>query len=460
MEERLLKFISALRHAGVRISLSESADAFHAIEELGIRDRDIFRVGIRSTLVKDAVDIPIFEELFPLFFRSSSSPLLLDISEALTPEELEMINDTLGMFNDHLRRAIDRLLYGKHLTMEELNRQGRLVGLNNIENLHYHDWIVNRMIRALGFRNLEQALLELLDLLKQMGFNEDRIKQIITQLRLNKRATENQISQYVGQRIAENMSEHPHEEGVDGLYDRNFGTLTDAEMEQLRKEVSRMTAALRTKVALRQKRAKNGRLDAKSTIRVNLKHGNVPMVIKRKGRHLKPKMVVICDISTSMRFCSELMLSMIHAMQDHISKMHAFVFIDHLEYISPEFQGKRVREAIYDVLDKMPAGYYNTDFGYCLTNFAHDYLETIDSRTTLIIVGDGRNNYCDPRIDLFKQISRRSRKTIWLNPEAPSIWGTGDSDMLDYHPICDVVLQVGTLVELEKAVDKLLSSPT
>jgi hypothetical protein len=36
------------------------------------------------------------------------------------------------------------------------------------------------------------------------------------------------------------------------------------------------------------------------------------------------------------------------------------------------------------------------------------------------------------------------------------LWGTGDSDMLKYAPLCDVILQVSTLAELTVAVDKLL----
>ena len=72
-------------------------------------------------------------------------------------------------------------------------------------------------------------------------------------------------------------------------------------------------------------------------------------------------------------------------------------------------------------------------------------------------MGDGRNNYNDPRLDIFKQMARRSRRTLWLNPEMPMLWGSGDSDMLEYAYLCvTVVLQVSTLSELTAAVDQLL----
>jgi uncharacterized protein with von Willebrand factor type A (vWA) domain len=151
------------------------------------------------------------------------------------------------------------------------------------------------------------------------------------------------------------------------------------------------------------------------------------------------------------------MLSLLYELQDQISKTHAFAFIDHLEYISPEFIGRDTREAVIHVLSKMPSGYYNTDFGYSLENFTQDYLGTIDQRTTILVVGDGRNNYNDPRIDLFKSMVRRCRRIIWLTPEPAILWGTGDSDMFTYASECDTIMNAGTVGELSIAVDNLLT---
>jgi uncharacterized protein with von Willebrand factor type A (vWA) domain len=273
----------------------------------------------------------------------------------------------------------------------------------------------------------------------------------------NLEGIEDQLRQFSGQRIAENLSQRPPEDGLDRLMNRPFNALSDKEMDVLRKEVRRLAAILRTRVALRQKRAKSGQLDAKATIRANLKHGNVPIEIKHREHTLKPRLVVLCDISTSMRFCSELMLSLLYALQDQISKTYAFAFIDHLEFISPDFAGNDSNQAVRQVLERMPSGYYNTDLGYSLANFSAGFLDTVDSRTTFLVVGDGRNNYNNPRIDLFSTLSRRSRKMIWLNPEAVPLWGTGDSDMLKYARDCDAILQASTLAQLTTAVDRLLS---
>jgi uncharacterized protein with von Willebrand factor type A (vWA) domain len=456
MEERILKFISALRASGVRISLAESADAFDAINHLGVKNRETFRLSLRTTLVKEANDLPVFEELFPLFFGEGDTPPMMNLSDDLTPEEAKMLAQALRQFNDQLRKMLEKLIKGEQLSQEELDRLSRMVGLNQAGDLRYREWMVQRMKKALRFREVQDALRELAELMAQMGMDKERVDQMRQLLQANQQAMEDQLRQFAGQRIAENMSQKPPEDALDNLMDRPFSALSDRDMERLRKEVQRLAAILRTRVALRQKRAKTGQLDAKATIRANLKHGSVPIIIKHRDRSLKPKLVVICDVSTSMRSCSELMLSLLYAMQDQISKTFAFAFIDHLEFISPDFESREVGDAVSQVLERMPSGYYNTDLGYSLQNFTQDFLHTIDGRTTFIIVGDGRNNYNDPRLDLFTTVARRSRRTIWLNPEAVALWGTGDSDMLKYAPNCDVVLQAGTLTELTAAVDRLL----
>ena len=116
------------------------------------------------------------------------------------------------------------------------------------------------------------------------------------------------------------------------------------------------------------------------------------------------------------------------------------------------FKEKQPQEAVSDVLYANRPGYYNTDLGNSLVDFQREHLGTIDGRTTFIIVGDGRNNYNDPRLDIFSQLARRSHRTIWLNPEPPMLWATGDSDMLKYAPSCSTILQVSTLAELTAAV--------
>jgi len=456
MEDRILKFISALRASGLRISLAESADAFQVIQKIGITDRELFRYSLKATLVKDSENIPVFDELFPIFFSNIDSPPMMKIAEDLSPEEADLLAEVLQKYNQKLRRMLEKLINGENLNNEELENLARMVGLNRINELRYREWLVQRMKRALGYKEIQLALLELVELLTQLGMNKERVNQMMQVLYSNQKAQEDQLRQFAGQRLAENMSENTPEHNINDLINRPFNSLSERDMAQLRKEVRRLANILRTRIALRQKKAKTGQINAKATIRANLKHGNVPIHLKFHGRSLKPKLIVICDVSTSMRYCSELMLSLLYTIQDQISKTSAFAFIDHIEYISPDFVDKEAQQAVSKVLDRMPAGYYNTDLGNSLADFQKKYFEMVDSHSTFIIVGDGRNNFNNPRLDIFNKIARRSRRTIWLNPEAPTLWGSGDSDMLKYAPSCDAVLHANSLGELTTAIDKLL----
>jgi uncharacterized protein with von Willebrand factor type A (vWA) domain len=457
MESRILQLISALRASGVRVSLAESAEAFSAVDLMGIQDREHFRLSLRATLVKDVRDVPVFDKLFPLFFGQGQPPMMGgNPMDDMTPEEAQMLADALRQMAENLRQRMERLMNGEQLSRSELEALAKMVGLNQSDDLRHQNWMAQRMMRALAFPEVRKAMQELMEQLAQMGMSGERIQQIQERIQQNMQGLEQQINQFAGERIAENLSEKPPSEGVDGLINRPFHTLSDADKKALQREVQRLAAALRTRIALRQKRAKSGQLDPKATIRANLKYHGVPIELRHRDRTRKPKIVVICDVSTSMRFCSELMLSFLFALQGQVRKTHAFAFIDHLEFISDEFTGSNADEAIASVLWRMPSGHYNTDLGWSLNDFQNEYMDTLNSGTMLIVVGDGRNNYNDPRLDLFSQMSRRATRTIWLNPEPPSMWH-GDSDMPKYALLCDDVLKVGNLKELAAAVDELLS---
>ena len=317
-------------------------------------------------------------------------------SDEMSPEEAQMLADAMRQYTEQLRQRMERLMNGEPLIKSELEALARMVGLNQMEDLRYQDWMAQRMMRALDYPEVRAALQELMEQLAQMGMNRERIDQIRELVQQNLRGMQEQIRQFAGQRIAENLSQRPPND-IDGLMNRPFHALSDEDKHLLQREVKRLAAALRTRIALRQKRAKSGQLDPKATIRANLKYNGVPMEIRHRDRVKKPKIVVICDISTSMRFCSELMLGFLFALQGQVRKTHAFAFIDHLESISEEFNGSDADQAIASVLWRMPSGYYNTDLGWSLNNFNEDYLDTLNGQTTLIVVGDGRNNYHDPR---------------------------------------------------------------
>jgi uncharacterized protein with von Willebrand factor type A (vWA) domain len=485
MEQRMVDFIAGLRAAGVRISIAESEDAFNATRCIGVLNRDEFQASLRATLVKEADDRPVFDQLFPLYFGSGGPPLL-NLMDDLSQEEKNLLAQALRALleqmqqNEHrknvqqqqrgypapesqlnsLMQLLQWLLRGQNPDPQTIDEAGQEAGLQHADHPYQQRWIEQRMNRRLGMELLKQLMEQLPELLKQLGMSQEAIDELMEGMEANREALAEQIAQQVGATIARQRAEnqqHQKQDAVD-LMHRPFKSLSEREAQLLRDQVRRLAAQLRSRVALRQKRGKSGTLDVKKTLRANLRYGSVPLELKFKTRHLKPKLLLICDVSTSMRAVVEFLLRMIYELQDQVASAHSFAFINDLENISEDFAEYPSDVAIEVVLTRLRPGYYNTDLGNSLNTLMLRHAGTIDHRTTVIFVGDARNNYNNPRLDLMDQIKRRSKRIIWLNPEHPRQWGTGDSDMPAYLPYAHAVHRVSNLAELTAAVDKLLTA--
>jgi hypothetical protein len=458
MEKRIVEFIRTLRAAGVRISLAESADAMRAAEQIGVQERSDFREALRTTLVKEKSDFETFDHFFPLFFDTGAPPMF-NMEQELSPDQQQMLRDALQSLmgnQEALRQLLDQLMKGEQFSQEQLDRMAQMTGLDNASSMNQDPYYQRMMQRAMGMQQLRELLEQLQEMLEAMGMTPEAIEEIMEMMEGNADALSEQISKYVGSNIAQNMAEQPPEEKPD-LMNTPFQYLGSEDVDQLRTEVKRLAARLRSRAALRQKRAKDGKPDPKATIRTNLKYGGVPLEIKHRDHHVKPRLVLICDISTSMRYCAEFMLSMIYELQDQVSKARSFIFISDMHEISDFFRAALPAQAIQTVLDNHRPGSYNTNLGQSLNTFFDNSLDALDSRTTVIILGDGRNNYNDPRIDLATDMQRRSRRVIWFNPEDEGRWGTGDSDMHLYAPVADGVYQVRNMAQLVEAIDRIMA---
>lgn len=490
MEQRIVEFIAGLRAAGVRISIAESQDAFNAAQYMGVLSQQGFRDSLRSTLVKESQDQPIFDDLFPLYFGNDEPPML-NLNQELSPEEQNMLQQALRALLEQMRQQnqqqsqqgqpgqqrrgqpsseqinnlmqlLQSLLQGQNLSQDTLDRAGQQTGLPQANHPYEQRWMQQRMMRQLGMHLLDQLMKQLPDLLKQLGMSQKAIDQLMEDMEANREALAEQIGRHVGGSIArQRAEEHSNrKEQVEDIMHHPFDRLGEREADLLRQEIRRLVAQLRSRAALRRKRNKSGTLDPKKTLRANLRYGGVPLELKYKNRHLKPKLVLVCDLSTSMRNVVSFLLRMVYELQDQVSSTHSFGFVSDLGSISEDFAEHPPDEAIQVVLARtdLQPGYYSTDLGNSLNTLMQRYADTIDHRTTVIFVGDGRNNYRDPRLDLMDQIQRRSKRLIWLNPEHPRLWGTGDSDMREYFSYAHAVHRVSNMAELAAAVDKLLTA--
>lgn len=458
MDKRMVDFIRALRAAGVRISLAESQDAMYGANVIGVDSQSGFKAAMRTTLVKERRDQEIFEQFFPLFF-SSNTPLMNNIPDNLSQQDQKMLEKALRSLAGQLAALKDllrQLIEGRPFSDDQLGEMGERAGLDNAEGMESRPWMQRKMRNQADLQRMQAAIEMLIEKLKEMGMSDEKAEELRDMLEQNLEGLSDQVDNYTGRTLAERMAEQDPKPS-DDVMDIPFQRLSDDDIEQIRREIRRLAAKLRSRASLRQKRSKDGQVDPRRTMRANMKYSGIPIELKRKTRHVKPALVLICDVSTSVRYCAEFLLTLIYELQDQVARTNSFIFIGDLVDISMDFKEHEPMEAVQRVLAANPPGYYSTDLGNALNTFKRDHMGLITGKTTVIILGDGRNNHNDPRIDVAEDIHRKGRRLIWFNPEHPSSWGTGDSDMLQYAPASDGVYYVRTLRDLGDAVDKVLA---
>ena len=471
MDRRITEFIAGLRAAGIRVSLAETTDAMRAIEQAGITERNLFALALQASLIKDAKDQATFRELFPLYFGQNAPPPMQQpgggqLSDDERDQLMQQLQQMLAqMTPEQLAELFRAMLSGEPMTGEALRDMLAELPPPQMTNQRYRERMTRQALRELDFHKLDQALRELLEQLRQQGMSEEALQAIEQAARANQAALAEQIGQQVAQQMAEQArgagQARPRQRAESELLDQPFDRLDEHDASDLRKLVNRLAARLRTRLALRQRRGKTGTLDAKSTIRANQRFGGVPMQIKHRKRHLKPKLVVFCDRSVSTQHVMTFMLLMIYALHDQLSRTRSFAFIDHLHDMTMYFAEARPEAALEQVMQSIrPTRSYSTDLGTALGEFTRDHLGCVDQRTTVIFLGDARNNEHDPGLAAFDQIRRRARRVVWFATEEQWKWGVYDpgslsSDIYHYAPMCAALHEVTNLRQLADAIDRL-----
>jgi hypothetical protein len=243
------------------------------------------------------------------------------------------------------------------------------------------------------------------------------------------------------------------------LQEKSFYHLTDDEIKRMREVVNRLAQRIKNILSVRKKRIKRGKLDLHQTLRRNMAHGGIPFeVIYKHRRKDRPKLVILCDVSSSVANVSRFMLQFMYGLQESFTRIRSYVFVSELGEVTPVFQDVDVSSAIEKALDggDVINVYTRSNFGYAFNEFWKNHLSVIDNRTTVLILGDARNNYNDPKAWCLRDIHNKAKNVVWLNPESPSAWGFGDSVMDRYAPYCDVLEECRNLRQLSKIVDQIL----
>jgi uncharacterized protein with von Willebrand factor type A (vWA) domain len=242
------------------------------------------------------------------------------------------------------------------------------------------------------------------------------------------------------------------------LAEKPFTLLSEEEVEKLRVEVKKLARKLQTQARLRPKIRRKGRLDVRRTIRRSLRTGGVPFELRRRTRRIeRPRLVVLCDVSDSVRQVSRFMLELVFCLQELFERVRSYVFVSDLGETTSLFKTYDIERAVRLAYGGAVISVHaNSNYGRALEIFAERHLDAVTSKTTVIVIGDARNNYNPPNADRLAEIRRRAKRVLWLNPELPGAWGFGDSAMRDYEPHCDRVVVAYNLESLRKVIDDLV----
>jgi len=468
MDDRVVEFSNILRRNGIRVSLSENMDAFRALDLTGIRDSVLFRSALRTTLIKRSGDLEAFDELFDLFFfglgesvRESDRRLMeqLGLSPRRFQALLEQIRDLLERSEGELSSLARALISGDTGQVERLVRaaaaaEGNLG--NSADSLRMTAY--SRMTGRLGLGRLERELEEFRAALAGSGADSEAIEKISRYLEQRLRDLGRMVRELIKQELKKSGVVDPERDRADYLLQKSFVYYTEEDIRNMNEVVVRLAQRLKNILSVRRKRARKGRFDVKDTLRANLQYGGVPFEIQfdRKRRE-RPQVVILCDISDSVLNASRFMLQFVYSLQELYSKVRSFIFVSDLGEVTRLFEDNEIHQAVEMALrGDIINVYTHSNFGRAFETFYREHLSAVTKKTTFLIIGDGRNNYNRANEWAVKEIQRKAKQVIWLNPESRLTWGYGDSEMPRYVPYCDVVEECRNIQQLYKVIDRIV----
>src|SRR4029453_10833117 len=403
MEAKLVEFTALLRRNGVRVSLAETMDAFQALDAVGLADRDTVRAALRATAVKRAVDVPTFDRLFDLYFSglgeaireiTAATRAAIGLDEEDFARFLEQLEQLLAEQGTPLSQLAQALLRADGGRLEPvLGGAAREARLGEIEHGFQEGRFTHAMAAALGLGDLGAEL----DRLRRdlAGAAPDGAPPLHEDLARRLRDLQDLMKAMVRQELDRQDVQRQDRQGLQNLAEKSFFYLTEEEIRRMEEAVTKLAQRLKNVVAVRRRRAKRGRFDSSATLRHNLQYGGVPFqIVFDRKRKDKPQVMVLCDVSDSVRNVSRFMLQFVYALQDLYSKVRSFIFVADIGEVTQLFAEYDANQALEEALHgNLIIVYAHSDFGRAFRSFHRDHLAAVNKRTTVIVLGDARNNY-------------------------------------------------------------------
>lgn len=466
MEARLVEFAEVLRQNGLKVAISEVNDAASASAAVGLDDRAMFRAALKATLCKRQTDVATFDRAFDFYFGLAARAFEgIDKSLAdrireeglLEGDELTMLLYTLAQLGPGLNPLTQAALAQDPGRLAQLLRGAALqLDLRRIQSPLQSGFFSRRLMQGAGGESMRADLRALEEELQRRGMTPDGLEIVSRQLSAVLREVEEAARREINRQVAARLKKP---EG--GSADRAFHTLSRQEIDATGRAVRRLAEKLKTRLVRKQKSRRKGALNPIRTLRKNLTSGGVPMVpVFRHRRPARPDVVVLCDVSDSVRNASRMMLLFMHTLQSLFTRVRSFVFVSDLGEITRHFEEAKPEDAIDLALtSKVISLASNSNYGHALATFVRGHLGSITRRTTVLVIGDGRNNYNAANAWALADLKRKARRVVWICTEPRANWGFGDSEMLRYARAVHQTVIVQSLADLERVAEELVPNP-
>lgn len=451
---RLVEFVSALRSKGIPAGTSETVDAAAVIDVLGLDDRELLREGLAAALVRRGGQRDVFDMTFDLFFPAGvgASQSVLDSDDF----DLDDLRDLLAM----------ALADGDLRTLEQLADMAvELLGEVGVPDTNTAGWSAYQTLERLRPQTL---IAQVMQMRGQGGaggegqgqgggqgggqsptqtieftdrLERDEVRQAVERFREMVQAeARRRTAEVRGRDVVTRHAVRPGSDRID------FLSANRQQLEELRRQVQPLSRRLATRLAARRRKNRRDRIDIRRTLRRSMGTGGIPIKpVYAKPHPSRPELVLLCDVSGSVAGFSGFTMHLVQALNSQFSKVRVFAFVnamdevtDMVELDEPDLAGRISREAM------ITKWHTSSDYGEAFSDFAELFLDSVGPRTCVLILGDGRNNNQDPNFGALHEISERSRRTFWLNPESAMRWGLGDSvateyaEVVEMHECCNV----------------------
>ena len=453
--DRFSGFVAELRAAGIPISTTEVVDATEALRHLPLEDRSALKLGLAAALVKQDGHRHVFDTMFELYFslQPAGPQALFDGlsgdgtgagTEDLTARELaELAYQALVDGSPEKMAALARAAGDRFAGMEA----GRPVGgsyyvFKTLRQLEA-DQLLDQMVSSATEAGQLEGLLLANEYRRHFGSLREHVD-----AEVRRRLVADRGAQAVARTLRRPLPE-----------DVDFMHLDRDELAALQRNLQPLARKLAVHLARKRRQRRKGRLDFRATMRRSLSNGGAPAEpVFRSPHPSKPELWALADISGSVAAFARFTLQLVYALSSQFSRTRAWAFIDGIDEVTDLLKGADdISQAVHNINTQADVIWTegHSDYGHALTDFVQRWGREVTGRTTVLVLGDARNNYHSVHPSAMAEIAERAHNVWWLNPEPRAYWDTGDSVLAQYGAHCAGVWECRNLRQLRHFVEQL-----